>query len=169
MGKVKTKSAGLLLFRIRDQRPEVFLGHMGGPFWAKKDEAGWSIPKGEYLEDEEPLAAARREFEEEIGSAPPEGPFLELGEIRQSSGKRVVAWAVEGDFDPAAVSSNTFSIEWPPRSGRQVEFPEIDRAQWFDLATAQRKLVRGQVPFLEALEKAVVAAGRVPESLALFR
>lgn len=161
MGKTKAKSAGLLLFRIRDGCPEVFIGHMGGPFWAKKDDAGWSIPKGEYREDEEPLPAARREFEEEIGSAPPEGPLIELGELRQSSGKRVVAWAVEGDFDPADVSSNTFSIEWPPRSGRLAEFPEIDRAEWFDLATAGRKLVRGQVPFLEALEKALVAAGRV--------
>jgi len=169
MSRSKAKSAGLLLFRIREQRPEVFIGHMGGPFWAKKDDAGWSIPKGEYLEDEDPLLAARREFEEEIGSAAPEGPLLELGEVRQSSGKRVVAWAVEGDFDPAAVSSNTFSMEWPPKSGRQAEFPEIDRAEWFDLATAQRKLVRGQVGFLEALEQALVAAGRVPEALALFR
>lgn len=168
MGKSKSKSAGLLLFRLRDRRPQVFIGHMGGPYWARKDEAGWSIPKGEYPADEDPLLAARREFEEEIGSPAPDGPLLDLGEIRQSSGKRVVAWAVEGDFDPADVSSNTFSMEWPPRSGRQAEFPEIDRAEWFDLATARRKLVRGQVPFLEALEKALVASGRVPESLALF-
>jgi predicted NUDIX family NTP pyrophosphohydrolase len=150
-------SAGILLYRVRDGRIEVFLGHMGGPFWANKDERGWSIPKGEYEPDEEPFAAARREFEEEIGSAPPEGPALGLGEVRQSSGKRVVAWAVEGDLDPSTVSSNTFVIEWPPRSGRQAEFPEIDRADWFDLATARRKLVKGQVPLLDSLERELAA------------
>src|SRR5215210_5611580 len=132
MGSVsRTKSAGLLLYRVRDGRLQVLIAHMGGPFWAKKDEAGWSIPKGEYVEGEDRLAAARREFEEEIGSSPPSGPMLELGEIRQPSGKRIVAWAVEGDLDPATVRSNTFVLEWPPRSGRQEEFPEIDRADWF--------------------------------------
>jgi predicted NUDIX family NTP pyrophosphohydrolase len=150
-------SAGILLYRVRDGQIEVFLGHMGGPFWANKDERGWSIPKGEYEPDEEPFAAARREFEEEIGSAPPVGPALGLGELQQPSGKRVVAWAVEGDLDPSTVSSNTFVIEWPPRSGRQAEFPEIDRAEWFDLATARRKLVKGQVPFLDSLERELAA------------
>jgi predicted NUDIX family NTP pyrophosphohydrolase len=150
-------SAGILLYRVRDGRIEVFIGHMGGPFWANKDERGWSIPKGEYEPDEEPFAAARREFEEETGSAPPDGPALSLGEVRQSSGKRIVAWAVEGDFDPAVVSSNTFVMEWPPRSGRQAEFPEIDRAEWFDLPTARRKLVKGQVSLLDALERALAA------------
>lgn len=151
----KPKSAGLLLYRLRDETVEVFLGHMGGPFWAKKDDTAWSVFKGEYADDEDPLRAARREFEEETGSPPPDGPVIGLGEVRQSSGKRVIAWAVEGDFDPALVRSNTFTIEWPPRSGRQAEFPEIDRAEWFDLATARRKIVRGQVPLIDALERAL--------------
>ena len=146
-------SAGILLYRVRDGQIEVFLGHMGGPFWANKDERGWSIPKGEYEPDEEPFAAARREFEEEIGSAPPEGPALGLGEVRQSSGKRVVAWAVEGDLDPSTVSSNTFVIEWPPRSGRRQEFPEVDRAGWFTLEVAKEKLLAAQAALLEELEQ----------------
>jgi predicted NUDIX family NTP pyrophosphohydrolase len=148
-------SAGLLLYRRGDRGVEVFLGHMGGPFWAKKDEGAWSIVKGEYEECEDPFAAARREFLEETGSPAPDGPPVELGEVRQSSGKRITAWAIESDFDPATVKSNTFTIEWPPRSGRQQEFPEIDRAVWFDLETARSKLVKGQVPFLEALEQAL--------------
>lgn len=154
-----TPSAGLVLYRLRDGQPEVFLGHMGGPFWAKTDEAAWSVFKGEYADDEDPFAAARREFEEETGSPPPDGPALELGEVRQSSGKRVVAWAVEGDFDPAHLKSNTFIVEWPPRSGRQAEFPEVDRAEWFDLDTARRKLVKAQVAFVDRLEDAVRALG----------
>jgi predicted NUDIX family NTP pyrophosphohydrolase len=151
----KPASAGLLLHRIRDGRREVLLGHMGGPFWARKDEGAWSILKGEYAEGEDPLAAARREFEEETGSAAPAGAALELGEVRQSSGKRVTAWAVEGDFDPSTLRSNTFEIEWPPRSGRMREFPEIDRAAWFDTATARTKLVRAQTAFVDRLEQAV--------------
>ena len=147
------KSAGLLLYRVRDGEPEVLLGHMGGPFWARKDERAWSIPKGEYGDDEDALAAARREFAEETGSAPPEGEALALGEVRQSGGKRVVAWALAGDLDPATVRSNTFVMEWPPRSGRQQEFPEIDRAEWFGLGTARSKVVKGQVPLLDALEQ----------------
>jgi predicted NUDIX family NTP pyrophosphohydrolase len=143
---------------VRDGRLEVLIGHMGGPFWAKKDEHAWSIPKGEYGEGEDPLAAARREFEEETGTAPPDGPALELGEIRQSGGKRVVAWAVEGDLDPATVRSNTFTLEWPPRSGQLREFPEIDRAEWFDAATARRKLVKGQVGLVDALERLTCAS-----------
>jgi predicted NUDIX family NTP pyrophosphohydrolase len=147
------RSAGLLLYRVRDGAPEVLLGHMGGPFWARKDERAWSIPKGEYGDDEDPLAAARREFAEETGSPPPDGAALPLGEVRQSGGKRVVAWALEGDLDPATVRSNTFVMEWPPRSGRQQEFPEIDRAAWFDLDAARRKVVKGQVALLDALEQ----------------
>jgi predicted NUDIX family NTP pyrophosphohydrolase len=147
------RSAGLLLYRVRHGEPEVLLGHMGGPFWARKDDRAWSIPKGEYGDDEDPLAAARREFAEETGSAPPDGEALTLGEVRQSGGKRVVAWALEGDLDPATVRSNTFVMEWPPRSGRQQEFPEIDRAAWFGLDAARRKVVKGQVPLLDALEQ----------------
>ena len=149
------QSAGLLLYRLRGGRAEVLLGHMGGPFWSRKDDAAWSIVKGEHGADEDPFAAARREFEEETGSPPPDGAAIALGEVRQSSGKRVVAWAVEGDFDPAELSSNTFTIEWPPRSGRRAEFPEIDRADWFDLETARRKLVRAQVAFIDRLERAL--------------
>lgn len=160
MANAKAKSAGLLLYRLRAGRPEVFLGHMGGPFWAKKDEAAWSVFKGEYGDDEDPYLAARREWEEETGSPPPDGPVLELGEVRQASGKRVIAWALEGDFDPADLRSNTFAIEWPPRSGRQAEFPEVDRGEWFDLDTARRKLVRGQVPLIDALERALDGAPR---------
>jgi predicted NUDIX family NTP pyrophosphohydrolase len=155
----KAQSAGVLLYRIRDGRPEVLLGHMGGPFWARKDDAAWSVFKGEHTADEEPLAAARREFEEETGSRPPEGPALDLGEVRQSSGKRVTAWAMEGDFDPGELRSNTFTVEWPPRSGRQAEFPEIDRAAWFDLDTARRKIVRAQAAFIDRLERALGVGG----------
>jgi predicted NUDIX family NTP pyrophosphohydrolase len=150
----KTSSAGLLLFRRRGDALEVFIAHMGGPFWARKDDAAWSIVKGEYDEaTEDPLAAARREFAEETGSAAPEGPTIDLGEIRQSSGKRVRAWAIESDFDPATVRSNTFTIEWPRGSGRQQEFPEIDRADWFGLPTAREKLVKGQRGLLDVLEE----------------
>lgn len=155
MTSSRAKSAGLLLYRVRGDRPEVFIGHMGGPFWAQKDEGAWSVFKGEYGVHEDPFAAARREFEEETGSPPPDGPALALGEVRQPSGKRVVAWAIEGEFDPAQLSSNTFEIEWPPRSGRRAEFPEVDRAEWFDLATAREKVVRGQVPLIDALERAL--------------
>ena len=157
----KAVSAGLLLYRVSGGRPEVLLGHMGGPFWAKKDEAAWSLFKGEYGPGEEPLAAARREFAEETGSPAPDGEVLALGEVRQSSGKRVVAWAIEGDFDVAELRSNTFTVEWPPRSGRYADFPEVDRAEWFDLATARGKLVRAQAAFIDRLERALAegAAG----------
>jgi predicted NUDIX family NTP pyrophosphohydrolase len=147
------KSAGLLLYRRRKGRIEVLLGHMGGPFWARKDERAWSIPKGEHPDAEDALAAARREFAEETGTRPPDGPTLDLGEVRQSGGKRVTAWAVEGDLDVASVKSNTFLLEWPPRSGRRQEFPEIDRAGWFDLDTARRKIVKGQVALVDRLEE----------------
>jgi predicted NUDIX family NTP pyrophosphohydrolase len=149
-GKAKT-SAGLLPFRFSRGSLEVLLAHMGGPFWARKDDRAWSIVKGEYDEREEPYAAARREFEEETGSPPPPGRPLELGEVRQASGKRVVAWAIEGEFDPERLVSNTFAIEWPRGSGAQREFPEIDRVAWFDCDTARRKLVRGQVALIDAL------------------
>ena len=147
-----TTSAGLVLFRERDDGAlEVLLGHMGGPFWARKDEGAWSIPKGELDPGEEPLAAALREFAEELGQAPPDGPVVELGEIRQKAGKRVIAFAVEGDFDPAQIVPGTFELQWPPRSGRTQTFPEVDRVAWFDLETAAAKIVRGQVALLERL------------------
>jgi len=146
-----TTSAGLVLFRERDGVLEVLLGHMGGPFWARKDAGAWSIPKGELEPEEDPLAGARREFAEELGHAPPEGPALELGEIRQKAGKRVIAFAIEGDFDPRAIVPGTFEMQWPPRSGRLRAFPEVDRVAWFDLATAAAKIVRGQAELLERL------------------
>jgi len=146
-----TTSAGLVLFRERDGTLEVLLGHMGGPFWAKKDEGAWSIPKGELEDGEEPLASAQREFAEELGRVPPDGEVIELGEMRQRGGKRVVAFALEGDFDPAQIAPGTFEMEWPPRSGRRQEFPEVDRVAWFDVPTASAKIVRGQVELLERL------------------
>jgi len=151
-----TTSAGLVLFRERDGGGalEVLLGHMGGPFWARKDAGAWSIPKGELEPDEEPLAGARREFAEELGHAPPDGPVIGLGEIRQKGGKRVIAFAVEGDFDPETIVPGTFEMQWPPRSGRRQAFPEIDRVAWFELATATAKIVRGQAELLERLAAA---------------
>src|SRR5690606_3774453 len=128
----------------------VLLGHMGGPFWARKDAAAWSIPKGEYQPGDDAMATARREFEEELGRPLPDGDLIDLGEVRQSR-KVVRAWAVEGDLDPATTSSNTFEIEWPPGSGKIAVFPEIDRFEWFDPATARTKLVKGQVPLLDRL------------------
>lgn len=130
---------------------EVLLAHMGGPFWARKDDAAWSIPKGEHEADEDPLAAARREFGEELGKPVPSGPLVDLGEFRQPSGKRLRAWALEAELDVSEIHSTSFALEWPPRSGRLQEFPEVDRAAWFGLDTARRKLVRGQVPLLDAL------------------
>ena len=127
------------------------LVHMGGPFWQSKDEGAWSIPKGEHGPDEDALAAALREFREEIGRDAPRGDALDLGEVRQSGGKHVRAWALEGDLDVSVIESNTFELEWPPRSGRLQRFPEADRAGWFDVDTARRKLVKGQVPLLARL------------------
>ena len=143
-------SAGILLWRRGPGGIEVLLGHMGGPFWARKDDGGWSIPKGGQGPDEEPVDVARREFEEELGSPPPDG-LVPLGEHRVARGKVLAVWAVEGDLDAAACTSNTFPLEWPPRSGRVQEFPEIDRAAWFPLDEARSKLVAGQVPFLDRL------------------
>lgn len=145
------RSAGLLLHRGRGDDVEVLLGHMGGPFWAKKDAAAWSLPKGELDPDEEPEHAARREFEEELGLPAPSGEYVPLGEVKQSGGKVVTAWAVEADLDPASVVPGTFSMEWPPRSGRQQEFPEVDRVSWFTIAEAREKLLKGQLPFLDRL------------------
>lgn len=144
-------SAGILLYRFRDGTLEVFLVHPGGPFWAKEDLGAWSIPKGEFAEGEDPLDAAKREFEEETGFSV-EGDFHELGPLKQPSGKIVHAWAVEGDCDASAIESNTFTMEWPPRSGRRQEFPEVDRAGWFDAGTAKEKILKGQVGFIGELE-----------------
>jgi predicted NUDIX family NTP pyrophosphohydrolase len=150
--KRKKQSAGLLMYRRSEGGLEVFLVHPGGPFWAKKNEGSWTIPKGEYLDDEQPLAAARREFTEETGfTAHP--PFLELGSIRQKSGKTVLAWAFEGDGDPALLVSNTCEIEWPPRSGEQMTIPEIDRGAWFTPTDARRFLREEQHAFLDRLQE----------------
>ena len=143
-------SAGLLLFRRRNHELQVLLIHPGGPLWVKKDEGAWSIPKGEIEDGEDPLAAARREFHEELGS-PASGEFIELAPIRQASGKLVHAWAVEGDFDPATLTSGLFSMEWPPRSGRQQHFPEVDRAEWFTIDEAKRKINNAQIALLDQL------------------
>jgi predicted NUDIX family NTP pyrophosphohydrolase len=154
-------SAGLLLFRRKgDTDVEILIAHMGGPFWAKKDAGAWSIPKGEYSSGEEPLEAARREFAEEIGQEPPGGEPIPLGEVKQSSSKRICAWAIEGDLDVTDVRSNTFEMEWPPKSGRLQAFPEIDRADWFDVRTASAKLVRAHVPFLGSLTEQLGLAHR---------
>jgi predicted NUDIX family NTP pyrophosphohydrolase len=152
MAAMPNPSAGILLYRRSGSGIEVFLIHPGGPFWARKDL--WSIPKGEYSPNEEPLAAARREFEEETGRAV-DGTFLPLGDIRQPSGKQVTAWALEGDFDPAALVSNTCQVEWPPRSGRQIEIPEADRGAWFSLEIAREKIFRGQETLLDRLAAAL--------------
>jgi predicted NUDIX family NTP pyrophosphohydrolase len=153
------QSAGLLLYRVREGTLEVFLVHPGGPFWAKKDLGAWSIPKGEIDEGEDPLEAARREFEEETGFRPG-GMFRELAPVRQRSGKIVHAWAVEGDCESAAIRSNTFSMEWPLRSGRQQEFPEVDRADWFGVPQAVGKILDGQRPLLAQLERILRDEGK---------
>jgi predicted NUDIX family NTP pyrophosphohydrolase len=146
------RSAGLLVFRRATSRElQVLLAHMGGPLWERKDVGAWSIPKGEHDERDDPLAAARREFVEELCHEVPEGELIDLGEVRQPSGKRVRVWAVQGDLDASHITSNTFEMEWPPRSGRRQRFVEVDRAGWFDLGTARAKLVPGQTPFLARL------------------
>ena len=148
-------SAGILLYRNPADRLEVLLVHPGGPFWAKREMQVWSIPKGEYDPEEDALTAARREFEEELGTAPPDGPTIDLGEIRQRAGKLVCAWAIEGDLDADAIVSNTFPLEWPPRSGRTIEIPEVDRAAWFSAGDARERLIPAQVPLLDRLLEAV--------------
>ncbi len=146
------RSAGILLHRrSSDGALEVLLVHPGGPFWAKKDLGAWSIPKGEYEDGEDALAAARREFAEELGSPAADGELVALGEVRQKSGKVVTAWALEGDIDADAVTSNTFTMEWPPRSGRTREFPEVDRAAWFGLDEARERILPAQAPLLDRL------------------
>jgi len=148
---VARKSAGLLLFRRKSNALQVLLVHPGGPLWAKKDEGAWSIPKGEYDVDETPLAAARREFLEELGLPAPDGALIPLGEIRQPSGKLITAWAVEADLDPAAIVPGTFELEWPRGSGRVQTIPEVDRVAWFSLDEARLRIVEGQRPFLDRL------------------
>ncbi len=145
------RSAGLLLFRHTDRGLEVLLGHMGGPFFARRDAGAWSVPKGEYEPDETAWDAARREFQEELGLAPPEGEAIELGEVRQSNGKVVTAWAIEADLDPATMVPGTFRTEWPPKSGQVQEFPELDRVEWLGLERAREVIVTAQATFLDRL------------------
>ena len=141
----------MVLHRPGPDGPQVLLGHMGGPFWARKDDGAWSIPKGEHEADEDPRAAAAREFAEELGSPLPDGPLAELGTVRTSGGKRITAFALAADFDAEHIVPGLFTMEWPPRSGAMREFPEIDRAAWFDLPTARRKITKGQLPLLDRL------------------
>jgi predicted NUDIX family NTP pyrophosphohydrolase len=147
---VKKKSAGLIMYRFKGKVLEVLLGHMGGPFWAKKDEGAWSIPKGVYENTEDPFAAAQREFKEETGFEP-EGNYIELQTLKQPDGKEVKAWAFESDCDPSMIRSNTFELEWPPRSGKISQFPEIDRARWFPTNLAKTKILIGQRGFIDEL------------------
>lgn len=149
----KRHSAGLLLFREVSGGLEVLLVHPGGPFWANKDDGAWSIPKGELEGAENPLQAAQREFEEETGAAPPAGEFVALEPARQPGGKTVHAWAVRGEFDVTALNSNLFSMEWPPKSGKRQQFPEVDRAAWFALELAETKMAKGQLPLLAQLRR----------------
>ena len=156
-----TTSAGLLLYRVRDGALEVLLGHMGGPLWARRDAGAWSIPKGELADGEEALAGARREFAEELGHPAPDGEAVPLGEVRQRGGKRVVAFALEGDFDPAALDPGTFEMEWPPRSGRRQRFPEIDRVAWLGLDDARRLVVPAQAELIDRLAGPAAGSGSV--------
>jgi predicted NUDIX family NTP pyrophosphohydrolase len=153
------RSAGILLYRGSRHTLELLLVHPGGPFWANKDKGAWSIPKGEYEESENPLAVAKREFEEELGSPSPQGTFTPLGELKQPSRKLITAFAAEGDFNPATLTSNRFELEWPPKSGRMQSFPEVDLAQWFSPAAAREKIQAGQAPFIERL---LDLLGRMP-------
>jgi len=159
MAPMPPTSAGLLVWRPGGARrvPEVLLVHPGGPYWARRDDGWWSIPKGEVGPGEDELAAAEREFAEELGVPPPPGPRVPLGEVRQAGGKRVAAWAVAGDLDVSNISGGSVELEWPPRSGVVRAFPEVDRAAWYDLDTAHAKLLAGQVPFLERLAAATGA------------
>jgi predicted NUDIX family NTP pyrophosphohydrolase len=157
MTKSSKRSAGLLMYRRRNGEIEVLLVHPGGPLWARKDQGAWTIPKGEYAADEDPLTAARREFYEETGFIA-SGDFIELGSVRQKSGKVVTAWAFEGDCDPSKLVSNTCEIEWPPRSGRQMEIPEVDRGNWYSLAQARQYIREEQCKLLEALVERLVVS-----------
>lgn len=154
----KAESAGVLLWRVRDARVEVMLVHPGGPFWARKDLGAWSIPKGETAPGEDALATAKRELAEETGCTP-EGEAIPLGSVKQKSGKTVHAWAVRGDFDPSKLVCNTFEMEWPKGSGRMRAFPEVDRAEWFDLATARQKINDAQAAFLDRIAALVQEEG----------
>ena len=145
------RSAGILMYRRSSRGIELLLAHPGGPFWASKDQGAWSIPKGEYDDSEDALIAAKREFAEELGSAPPARPFLDLGAIKQPSRKVITAFAVEGDFDPATLVSNRFELEWPPKSGRKQSFAEIDSVQWFSASEAREKIQPGQAQFIDRL------------------
>ena len=145
-------SAGLLVYRRKNQALEMFLVHPGGPFWKNRDEGAWSIPKGEFEAPENPLDAALREFEEETGFSV-KGEFIPLTPVKQPGGKKVYAWAISGDFDASKLRSNTFTLIWPPGSGNKKEFPEIDRAEWFDMETARMKILKGQLPILDEFEK----------------
>jgi predicted NUDIX family NTP pyrophosphohydrolase len=154
-------SAGILLFQIHDRELRVLLVHPGGPFWRNKDAGAWSIPKGEYTGDEDARSAAWREFEEETGMRPSAAAAIDLGEIRQKGGKSVIAWAVEGDFDPTDLRSNLFEMPWPPRSGRTEWFPEVDRARWCDPDTAREKIIPAQAEFLDRLAACLHQRGRM--------
>ena len=149
----KKQSAGILLYRFKDGKLQVLIAHPGGPFFAKKDEGNWSIPKGLYEDNGDPFEAAKREYEEEIGAPAPSSPYIELGEIKRKDGKTICAWAAEGDVDESKVRSSTFEIQWPPKSGKKQEFPEIDKALWFNLDSASQKLQPAQVEFLKRLAK----------------
>jgi predicted NUDIX family NTP pyrophosphohydrolase len=151
------RSSGILMYRHRSPRAgiELLLVHPGGPFWAKRDWGAWSIPKGEYVDGEDALAVAKREFEEETGACPQDGDFIPLGDLVQPGRKIVTAWALEGDFDPSTLKSNQFELEWPPKSGRKAFFPEVDRAGWFSPVDARRKILPGQSEFIARLLKAV--------------
>jgi predicted NUDIX family NTP pyrophosphohydrolase len=151
------RSAGILLFRGKGAELRLLLVHPGGPFWAKKALGAWSIPKGEYQEGEDPLAVARREFEEELGSPAPAGEATELGELVQPSRKVVTAYAIEGNFDVGTLRSNLFEMEWPPKTGRLQSFPEVDRAQWFSVEKAREKILPGQSPFIDRLLERLAA------------
>ncbi len=148
-------SAGLLLYRITDGLVEVLIGHPGGPFWARKDDGAWSIPKGEYVEGEDPWTVAQREFEEELGKRPPDGPRIDFAPVKQPSGKIITAFAVRGDLDLTGTFSHTFELEWPKGSGKISEYPEIDRVGWFAVAQARSKLLKGQRPLLDRLLSAL--------------
>src|ERR1700736_3311076 len=150
-------SSGLLLFRRRERRLEVLLVHPGGPFWRRRDTGGWSLPKGEHEPNEDSLSAARREFAEELGLPPPAGEAIELGAVKQPSGKLIHAWALAADIDVSQIQSNSFELEWPPGSGELRQFPEADRAAWFDLSSAREKMIAGQRPLLDLLLERVGA------------
>lgn len=171
---MQKKSAGILLYRFSNCKPQVLLVHPGGPFWARKDLESWSIPKGEFEENEDPLSVAKREFEEETGTAIV-GTFVELEPVRQPSGKTVYAWATEGDCDVANLKSNMFSMEWPPKSGKSQDFPEVDRGEWFNLKMARKKILKGQRPLLDQLVRLLDLSetwshesAEVPEQQQLF-